>query len=82
MVVKMWIMLFLFQTLTKCSLTDGNQHFGGMYHLHLWDRSEAIALSPEDGGDNFLQNVGIHLQDYMVPQPGRPQSTIIQHSVK
>jgi hypothetical protein len=34
-----------------------------------------VTLHPEDGGDKFLRNVGNHLQDHMVSQTRRSQST-------
>jgi hypothetical protein len=40
MVMKMWM---FFQILTQCGLVGG-YCFGGMYHLHLWCKSEAVAL--------------------------------------
>jgi hypothetical protein len=32
-------------------------------------------FSSEDGGDMFLRNVGIYLQDHTALQPGRPTAT-------
>jgi hypothetical protein len=37
-------------------------------------------LNTENGGSMFLQNVGILLHDYMVPQSRRPQSQILPSS--
>jgi hypothetical protein len=34
------------------------------------------AMSTEDRGSMFKQNVGIHLQVHMVSQPRRPQQTV------
>jgi hypothetical protein len=47
--VKMWTVVSW--VMTPCILL-GSYRFGGMYCL------------PEDEGDMFLENVGIHLQDY------------------
>jgi hypothetical protein len=47
----------------------------GTYHLHLWGRH--CWLHPqgyfclEDGGDLFLQNIGYHMQDFIMSQPKR-----------
>jgi hypothetical protein len=45
-----------------------NRRFGGTYRLHLQDRAATYSrwflargfLYPEDGGDMFLRNVGLH----------------------
>jgi hypothetical protein len=34
-----------------------------------------LDLQPEDGGDTFLRNVGVHPQDYIASQARIPQST-------
>jgi hypothetical protein len=47
----------------------------------LGEHATSVAtVNPEDGGSLFLQNVGIHLQDYTVCQPRRPQSAIMKFS--
>jgi hypothetical protein len=34
-------------------------------------------IYPENGSSTFLQNVGNHIQNYMVPQHRRPQSIFL-----
>jgi hypothetical protein len=46
------------------SLVGRYKGFGVTYRLH---------FNPENGGDKFLRNVGIYLQDYTESQPRRQQ---------
>jgi hypothetical protein len=56
----------VFWDITPCNLVTINQHFGGIYRLHLQgsvsqarNKHDAGSklFNPEDGGDMFLQNM-------------------------
>jgi hypothetical protein len=51
-------------------IAPGKQRMGLMYVI-IHRQLCGMFLYPEDGGNNFLQNIVLNLQKYMIPHPRR-----------